>query len=117
MRLIKLLTVSAILSACAGLPTPPTGKLYLHFGDSALCSDIQTGDACPKVPMSQTEKYVMLEPQTWANIQNYIDALLRALQQKGSPGFLSSERDEQLNALYRIKFAMRSAEQNWRKRR
>lgn len=119
MRLIKLLAVSVVTLSCAGMPKPPTGKMYLHFHDFALCSDLETGDECQKIPMADTENYPMFHPQTWANIQNYIDALIRAVKsQNQSAPFLSSEKsDETLNALYRIKFAMRSAEKNWRNRK
>lgn len=103
-------------AGCAGMPTPPTGNMFLHFHDVALCSDMATGDKCASIPMSSTESFVMFPPQTWHHIQSYIDELIRAVQAKGSAGFLSSEKDETLNALYRIKFSMRSAEKNWKRR-
>lgn len=121
MHLTKLLVILVvILSGCQGMPTPPTGQMYLHFNDFALCSDLETGQTCPKIPMSATQNYPMFAPATWKNISNYIDELIRAVksQKSSSSLFLSSEKsDETLNALYRIKFAMQSANKNWRTRK
>lgn len=117
-RWMLLLAASAVvLSACAGLPTPPTGKMYLHFGESALCSDLESGQICQKLPISQTQKFIMFEPQTWANIQNYIDALIREItNQNSSPPFLaSSNNSEILQGLYKIKAQMKQAERNWKR--
>lgn len=121
MHSIKRLAVwVVILSGCANLPPPPQGHLYLHWNDKALCSDLQTGDACASIPMASTNKYYLFDPPTWKATQDYIDALIRYARKQtnaGEESFFSSsaENDALLDALYKIKFAMHAADETFTK--
>ena len=77
MRLLLILTAAISLSGCAGIPKPPEGNLYLHFGQFALCSDMATGLVCDTLPIERTQNFIMLEPETWEALNNYIDELVR----------------------------------------
>ena len=73
------------LSGCqTGLPKAPDIDLYVHSAASgkALCTDTGTGAGCPSVRMADTDRWYMLTPAGFEALQNYIDALIRAIESK-----------------------------------
>lgn len=72
------------VASCAQMPQKPTGSFCNHdFSDSiSICNDLATGKALPDVPIAQTDKWIMFPPETWQNIQNYIDELIRIAENK-----------------------------------
>lgn len=124
MRLTKqLATYIAVISliGCAGLPKPPEGNLYLHFGNEALCSEMKIGGgACPPLPIEKTQNFIMLEPQTWEALNNYIDELIR-LARGDSNGFLSRKMNKEdkalLEVLLKIKHRMLAVDESFKKQK
>ncbi len=88
----------------------------MHSKDKALCSDLETGNTCPAIPMIQTDAYIMFDPPTWKALQDYIDALIRLAKKKETGVFSrkSSEDQELLDVLYKIKFMMKRSDENWK---
>lgn len=92
---IKAVTVAALIGLGLGMvilmftgcstlgskPPPPKGQFCAHNQPEkiAQCADLQNGHATPAVPIDQTDRWIMFSPETWENIQNYIDALKRAI--------------------------------------
>lgn len=64
-------------SSCASVPKPPDFYLYMHDQPraQALCSD-SDAKPCPAVPMEQTDKWLMLTPEAWQALNNYLDLLV-----------------------------------------
>jgi len=76
--------VILMFTGCSTLgskPPPPKGEFCAHNQPEkiAQCADMGNGHATPAVPIDQTDRWIMFSPETWENIQNYIDALKRAL--------------------------------------
>ncbi|XGC82052.1 hypothetical protein ACES2L_06085 [Bdellovibrio bacteriovorus] len=92
----------AILSGCGHKsPKPPTGEFLIHNQPKgvAVCSDIQTAKPCAAVPIEKTHKYIMFHPKTWESIQNYIDALIRKIQENNQAEYqLHQTEDRQILA-------------------
>lgn len=77
-----LVVICLSLSGCAsGLPRPPEFDLYIHNQPrgTALCTHM--GTTCPAIPISATHKFYMLHPRAWESLQNYLDALIRAIEE------------------------------------
>lgn len=74
--------VAGLEVGCSSLPPPPEGELFLHRVASkrALCSDLKTGNTCPAVGIESTNNWYMMPPKTFESFQNYIDALVRAVE-------------------------------------
>jgi hypothetical protein len=77
----------AVLSACRGstsLPDAPKGNFCTHAASRylAVCTNLKTGEVAPFVSIRDTDKWIMFSPTTWTSIQNYIDALIRKVEQK-----------------------------------
>lgn len=67
-----------VLASCStSAPKPPEIELYLHNGPRgvAICSNSNTGK-CPAVSIDQTDRWFMLKPQDFKEIQDYIDLLV-----------------------------------------
>lgn len=86
--LALVMSMTGCTSLGGRLPDPPKGQFCSHFQPSAkaVCSDISTNQALPSVPISQTDKWIMIPPQTWEKIQNYIDELILIIEQKSAFG-------------------------------
>lgn len=82
--------IIVMLSGCQTLgnqkPPPPKGELCSHNKPAAKanCTSLDNGQAVPSVPIEKTDKWIMFSPATWESIQNYIDALIRALERVGT---------------------------------
>lgn len=87
MRLIVYLIALVVLSSCRGsstLPEAPKGRFCTHAASRyvAVCTDLKTGEVAPFVSIRDTDKWIMFSPSTWTSVQNYIDALIRKVEQK-----------------------------------
>lgn len=84
MLLIALVIGSAILNfGCAtkGAPRPPEFELYMHNQPRGIAQCTRVGGGtCASIPMSQTDKFFMVSAGSWEKINNYIDALIRAIE-------------------------------------
>lgn len=70
--LMTLVSVSCAVS-------PPKGQFCSHYQPLhiAICNDLETGNDLPDIPIDQTDHWIMLSPDTWKSIMDYIDALKR----------------------------------------
>lgn len=94
-KLVLTTLLSALTISCAtNLPKPPDGRLYLHDAVSsrALCSELNTGVECPAVPLGETNRWYMLEPQTLQKLMEYIDELIYEIQK---PQIQSNEKKKE----------------------
>lgn len=82
---ILLVLCSLAMASCA-LPDKPEGRLCTHYEAKqiAICNDIKTSKALPDVPISQTDKWVMMDPKTFKNLLDYIDLLRRRAESKSA---------------------------------
>jgi hypothetical protein len=83
-------------TSCAHrLPNPPKGELYLHNAPKgvALCTTLGSGKPCPAVPINQTDRFFMVSPATFNNVNKYIDSLIRLLESE--LGFMEPEVEGQ----------------------
>lgn len=102
MKLLLMLVASSILSGCAsGLPKPPSIELYMHHQPSGIVFCSRDGKTCPSVRIEQTNKWYMLKPSAWRDLNNYIDELIRRLEAKNFDG--SSGVSVTANDLRRLK--------------
>ena len=90
----KLLLIAwlLILSSCNSLPPPPSGSLCIVDEGSreAYCSSIPEAVAGQMpihttVPITGMDKYVCFSPESYRNIQAYIQKLKRLAQQQCQP--------------------------------
>lgn len=84
-----LLGIWAITSGCAtGLPPGPEGEIYrIHIpSQTLLCSDLKTGNSCPAIDLQASNKFYAMPTETWKNLNNYIDELIRRLSVKNFSG-------------------------------
>lgn len=81
----KMVFLSFLLSACAGMPPPPNGELCTIDlpRNQLICCPISeksaqlnlSDPACRKIPIALADKYVAFSPETWGNVSNYIKQL------------------------------------------
>jgi hypothetical protein len=86
MQTLVYLIVLAVISGCAtGLPKPPKGSFCTHYQERniALCNDLSSGNPESDVPMHSTDKWIMFSPDTWNNVQDYIDQLKLLIKNQG----------------------------------
>lgn len=73
------------LSACAGVPPAPEGKIHtIDYPRRELtCATVGRGsENCPRIPLPQADKYVCFQPDYFGEILDYIDELRRLAKER-----------------------------------
>lgn len=82
-----LLTLLLIISleSCGGMPERPQGWICINdFPRSqAICDDLNDPIKSKVVPLTQTDKWIMIDPDTWQNLNVYIEELKHKAEKSG----------------------------------
>lgn len=80
-----ILWIIVILSGCAGVPATPKGNIHtIDYPRRELtCASVGPDSKnCPRLPLSQGDKYVCFAPDYFGEILNYIDELRRLAKER-----------------------------------
>lgn len=69
-----------------GAPEPPKGQEYIHWqGDAKFfCAEFESGTVCPQKSLDDFKVIYAYDADTKKNIQNYIDEMIRRLEDEES---------------------------------
>lgn len=98
-KLGRLFAILIFSSSCAGLPQKPSIDICAHDQPrhEALCSNNQTGKEFD-IPIEQTDKFIMFNPDHWGLILLYIRQLeTHVRSDKSKNQFIADELEKVIN--------------------